>query len=281
MKVTMLVENSKSEEFKFLRSEDGMSMLLEIDNKKVLLDTGRGRALLYNAEKLGINIRSIDYLVLTNAYKDHSGGILKFLEINKKAKVYLKAEAEEKYLVQISGINFSFGINKKVFTKFIERIVFVEGVNELFKNVYIVGDILNTAPLALVTRRYMRKKYDLIEEDNRKHELFMIVRGEKGINIFGGCNNNGVISTLDTAKKFFPQDKINSFIGGMHFNGFRRMSIDAEPKDEVIRVIKNLKSYNIGKIYTCHCTGMKQFDILKNYFGEKVEYLSTGKELIL
>jgi 7,8-dihydropterin-6-yl-methyl-4-(beta-D-ribofuranosyl)aminobenzene 5'-phosphate synthase len=33
------------------------------------------------------------------------------------------------------------------------------------------------------------------------------------------------------------------------------------------------------KYYTCHCTGLKPYQTLKEIMGENIEYLATGSQL--
>lgn len=49
-----------------------------------------------------------------------------------------------------------------------------------------------------------------------------------------------------------------------------------------ITVIGNrLMDYNIEKIYTCHCTGQRAFNILKQLMGHKIENFKTGMKIKL
>jgi hypothetical protein len=87
---------SKSE----LVAEHGLSLYIETDHKKIIFDTGQTGHFILNAEKLGIDIRDVDYLILSHGHYDHTGGLKKFLEINSKAAVLAK---EEIFIPKFSG----------------------------------------------------------------------------------------------------------------------------------------------------------------------------------
>ncbi len=55
-----------------------------------MFDTGtKGQILLYNMEKLKINPKTIDIVVISHNHLDHTGGLLDFLRVNQKAKIYV------------------------------------------------------------------------------------------------------------------------------------------------------------------------------------------------
>ena len=74
-----------------LKTGWGFSCLVEVRNGlKILFDTGAdGKTLLYNMKKLGTNPALIDEVFISHTHFDHIGGLSEFLNINKKAKIYI------------------------------------------------------------------------------------------------------------------------------------------------------------------------------------------------
>ena len=66
--------------------EWGFSGLLEVDGRRVLIDTGfRAETVLRNAEELRIDLSTITDVVLTHNHEDHTGGLLTLRrELSKK-----------------------------------------------------------------------------------------------------------------------------------------------------------------------------------------------------
>ncbi len=89
MKVTIVYDNDVSKEG--LEADWGFSCLLEAENMpKILFDTGtRGKILLANMKKLDIDPSSVQEVFISHAHFDHTGGLADFLEVNKKAKIYV------------------------------------------------------------------------------------------------------------------------------------------------------------------------------------------------
>ena len=97
MKITVLVENSTSCR---LYGEHGLSVYIEYDGKKYLLDTGASTLFAKNAKELGISLADIDTAFLSHAHYDHSGGFEAFFKENDKAEVYMQdTSAENCYFI--------------------------------------------------------------------------------------------------------------------------------------------------------------------------------------
>ena len=74
LSLTVLVDNTSVTDHD-LCGEAGLSFLLETAGKKILFDTGLSGLFLANAEKMGISLRDLDFLVLSHGHIDHTGGL--------------------------------------------------------------------------------------------------------------------------------------------------------------------------------------------------------------
>ena len=72
-----------------LETEHGLSVYLENNGRRYLLDTGASDLFMRNAEKLGVDLSEVDYCLISHGHNDHIGGLPAFLEVNHKAKVIL------------------------------------------------------------------------------------------------------------------------------------------------------------------------------------------------
>ncbi len=80
--ITTLTENTATRDF---MAEWGLSILIEADNKRILLDTGAGFSAAYNAQLAGIDFKSIDLIILSHGHFDHTGGLKDILTRRLKA----------------------------------------------------------------------------------------------------------------------------------------------------------------------------------------------------
>ncbi len=72
--LTVLVDNTTLTDHDFC-GEAGLSFFIETAGKKILFDTGLSGLFLTNAEKMGISLRDLDFLILSHGHIDHTGGL--------------------------------------------------------------------------------------------------------------------------------------------------------------------------------------------------------------
>ncbi len=65
-------------------AEWGLSILVETNDTRVLLDTGKGFSAVHNADTLGIDLGKIDRIVLSHGHSDHTGGLREVLRQMRK-----------------------------------------------------------------------------------------------------------------------------------------------------------------------------------------------------
>ncbi|HOC35237.1 MAG TPA: MBL fold metallo-hydrolase [Ruminococcus flavefaciens] len=95
MRIVTLVENSCGNEYCI--AEHRLSIYVETENHKLLLDTGQTDAVVRNAEALGVDLNSVDTVILSHGHYDHSGGILPFSKLNHTAQLIMQRSAAESH----------------------------------------------------------------------------------------------------------------------------------------------------------------------------------------
>lgn len=257
MKIWTLMENTACRDD--LVCEHGLSLYIEANGQRILFDAGQSAAFADNAEKMGIDLTQVDLCILSHGHYDHGGGIKRFLEVNDHAKVYVSRHAFGEYH---NAEGKFIGLDWELLNE--ERIVFV-GDN------LTLSDTLSLHCCGSFPQPYFTDGYGLqvqrkgqMEPDDFRHEMYLLIReGERRI-IVSGCSHRGVMNI----KTWFAPDV---FIGGFHL-----MKLD--PEKEATRLkftaMELLKKDTV--YYTGHCTGEKQFAVLKTYMDDRLHALSTG-----
>ncbi len=254
MKITVLSENYVSK--KGLKGEHGLSLFIETIHKNILFDMGQGDTFFKNAVSLGVDISKVDVAVLSHGHYDHGGGIETFLKENDKANIYINKNAFNKFYSKNGyiGLDERFRKNK--------NIVCTEGETEIFS----CGKLVSADRINLEYPNFSNGLEKEIsgkrETDDFLHEQYLQIEENGKTYLFSGCSHRGILNIVD----YFKPDV---FVGGFHLVGLDECSSDLE------YVSEKLSEYDT-KYYTCHCTGIEQYGVLKHNLKNKVKYVNCG-----
>lgn len=74
MKLVVLADNNTYIDQYYL-AESALSIYIENGEKKYIFDTGYSDVYLKNAERLGIELESLDSVIISHGHNDHTGGL--------------------------------------------------------------------------------------------------------------------------------------------------------------------------------------------------------------
>ena len=270
MKATVLVDNIPNGTIK---GEWGLSVLIEYNNEKILLDVGASGLFVKNAEKLGLSLEDVDYAVLSHAHFDHANGMKQFFELNTKAKFYVQSTCAENCYFKKWIFTKYIGIPKRIVANYSDRIEYALDDYKLTVGAYLIGH--STKGLDAIGKREMmyRKEKNGWTPDDFSHEQSLVLDTEDGLIIFNSCSHGGVINTIYEVSSAFPGRKIKAYIGGFH--------IYNKSEAEVRELAGKIKETGIQYICTGHCTGEKAYEILKEELGDIMHQLRVGKVMEL
>lgn len=261
-----------------LFGEWGLSVYVEFEGKRYLLDTGASHLFAKNAGVVGVDLSKIDMGVLSHAHFDHSDGMAKFFALNKTAPFYLRKGAGENcyHTHKLLG-RFTYheyiGIHKGFLKRFADRIRFAEGDMQIAPNVYLVPH--KTPGLESIGERahLSVKENGKYRYDSFDHEQSLVFDTPKGLFVMNSCSHGGADNIVKEIEATFPGKKIYAILGGFHL--FRY-------KDEVVRAFaERLRELDVQKIYTGHCTGNRAFEILHEVLGDRAEQMRCGMTIEL
>ncbi len=269
MKVYSLIDESKRRNTGFV-AEHGLSLYFEKDGRRILFDTGASDSFVYNATLLGIDLLKVDICIISHAHDDHTGGLKYFLELNKKAKVYMKKEAAGDFLIKRMFKMSRVGIDPKLLGEYAGRFELLSGDTEIVPGVFAAGIDKHRHYPHFSSLMYRMVDGELIKDD-LSHELFVAVKEQEGVVVVTGCSHQGVLNILMTAEQKFG--RIEGVIGGFHLDGVKRFGIrrKKEPVSEVNAIIKHINNNRIKKVFTGHSVDDSQF--------ERLELLARVKKL--
>ena len=166
-----------------LNTNWGFGCVISTSTKIILFDTGGNSSiLLSNMEKMKIDPKDIDIVVISHIHGDHVGGLNGFLEKNGDVKVYIPSsfldsirEKIESYRAEYKDVRDSIQISDNVYT-----------TGEM-------GTWIKEQSLVLDTK--------------------------KGLIVITGCAHSGVVNITKKAKQILPDKDIYLVMGGFHLSG--------------------------------------------------------------
>ena len=244
-------------------SEHGLSLYIEANGQKILFDTGQSSAFVRNAETLGVDLAQVDFAVLSHAHYDHSGGIVAFLSLNDHANVYVSQYAFDDIR---HGSDKYIGPDKAL--KNHPRLVPISGNMRLADGVFVYSG--EGKPPVLPVRSFgltMLRNGELLPDDFRHEQYLEIIDGGRHV-LISGCSHKGIQNIMH----WFKPDIL---IGGLHLYN---LDPQGEGRADLDKVACELKETGTT-FYTCHCTGVPQYEYLKRTLQDQLFYISSGQEI--
>ncbi len=277
MRIINLIENTEGNPGCIY--EHGLSFFIETKNHKALLDLGQTDSSLKNAETLGVDLNTIDTVVLSHGHYDHSGGIIPFTGINDHATIYMQKSAGGEYYADDGkmavGDRYRYiGIDKDILE--LPQVRMIQGDYVLDDELEVFTIKNRTHMLPFTNRRLLTKSENGFVPDDFAHEHFLVVK-ENGLTVLmSGCAHNGILSILDAYKEKYGKHP-DIVISGFHLM-VKREYRDNEHQE--IRAIAEELSKYPTRFYTCHCTGVPAFEEMKNIMCDQLEYVHSGEEVL-
>lgn len=222
----------------------------------MLFDSGRGQALLPNAEAMGVDLTSLSHLVLSHGHYDHVGGVgalpvyadpiplIACPDLFHERGYFLPWPLRRHNLYRLSGALEharlqSKGLNPRCSAEPVwlsERLVFLGSI--------LRRDRAKPSLLGYIVRG------DRIEKDLISDDSALAYKSSKGLILFIGCGHAGVENIVQRAKEVCGEERVHAIIGGLHlkFSGPRRAQA----------LGLYLVREGVDRLFACHCTGRRK-----------------------
>lgn len=270
MKITTLIENETNRED--LDYEHGLSILIEVDGEKILFDLGQSGNFINNAKKLDVDLKDLNYLVISHGHYDHSGGFERLMkEINPNIKLYIGKEFFNKKYRLIEDGDYEYLGNP-----FDEEFVKEKQVPIS----YLSEDMINITESLLIFTNFNRDPQfqntneDMYVKENGEYkkdlfldEVSLGIKTNKGLVILVGCSHVGIVNILDTIMERTGME-IYALIGGTH--------LVKEDDEQINKIIDYLGEKEIKIIGACHCTGKQGKTMMSQQLEDRFINNNTG-----
>jgi 7,8-dihydropterin-6-yl-methyl-4-(beta-D-ribofuranosyl)aminobenzene 5'-phosphate synthase len=249
-----------------LERDWGFSALIEYGGRRILFDAGNdGQVFARNLRRLGVDLRRLDFAVISHRHGDHTGGLAHLLRVNPAVTIYVPSERFGVFggevPITIVRPDTALPTRMRYFGGMVPaelssssawpgaRFVHVDSLTEIAPGVALVSTVSRT-PGTLELR-----------------ELSLVLRTSKGLVVFVGCSHPGIETILEATRAY--GDHVHEIFGGLH--------LVSTPDTAIARIATDLRDvWRVDLIAPGHCTGEPAFDALARTFGARYVYAGLG-----
>lgn len=248
----------------------GFAALVEHDGKRILFDTGNNADIFaHNTSTLKIDLKRLDFVVISHRHGDHTDGLRHLLKINPTVKIYVPDDeyfggttpqaffrrpepslpAEMRYFNGATPKEIPHGTPWGK-----ARFIRVDSAMEVMPGVRLVRNIAQTGAFG------------------ETPEISLAIDTKAGQVLVVGCSHPGIEPIL--ASVHAKEKPVHLIVGGLH--------LVTTPDPEVDRLALALRDeWKVESIAPGHCTGEYAFASLRKSFGPKYVYAGVGSVIRL
>lgn len=277
MELTVLVDNNTYIDRYFL-AEPALSFFIEVDDKRILFDTGYSDAFIKNAEKMRIDLRELDYVVLSHGHIDHTWGLTHLIRLHMEAKneqlphhtpqlIGHPTVLQSKLLQPVGEIgsilsyeklsrHFPIQLTKEPLW-LTDRLVFLGEIPRTFnfEGQEAIGQVVTEAGTI---------------DDYILDDTALVYQSPEGLVIIAGCAHAGICNVIEYAKEVCQEARVIDVIGGFHLLN--------TPKNQLDETARYMKELAPTALHACHCTDLQAKIALAG--AAKLEEVGVGLKLV-
>lgn len=266
MRITILVDNNTFID-KYYFGEPALSMMIEIENEKILFDMGYSDIFLKNSQIKGVNLDETTKIVFSHGHNDHTRGMSFLPESSglfgkpiyahplfSNSKRFEKLDIGAPKKIDWLGDRFDLKLQKEP-VKLTNKLWYLGEIDQYtdFEKREAIGE-------NFVNNQWQA---DYVFDDTA-----MAYETEEGLFIITGCSHSGIANICEHAKKVTGNNKILGIIGGFHL-------FDLDERLE--KTVEYFQNNNMTQLYPSHCVSFKAKAYINQFID--VEEVGVGLEI--
>jgi 7,8-dihydropterin-6-yl-methyl-4-(beta-D-ribofuranosyl)aminobenzene 5'-phosphate synthase len=249
-----------------MKKDWGFAALVEIGGRRILFDTGNNpEVFAQNVKAAGVDLGTLDFVVMSHRHGDHMGGITYLLEKNPHVKIYAPQEGFGVYGGSLPGSFYRKDESLPQEMRYYDGKppeVLKFGAAWPTANIVLIDKTTEVAPGI----RLIAQTSDAPGTKELK-ELSLAIDTPEGIVLIVGCSHPGIEAIVAEAAAINP--RIRLVAGGFHLVAAQDPVID-----KVVAALHD--TYKVERIAPGHCSGEHTFSAVKHAFGDKYQYAGVG-----
>ncbi|MFA6998888.1 MAG: MBL fold metallo-hydrolase [Victivallaceae bacterium] len=253
-------------------AEWGLSVLVRVDDRDILFDTGANTAAVENAKLFPVDLRKIDSIVLSHGHADHTGGLREVLKAAGPKKIYGHPDIWEPKYTKRPYQNVEAYIGLPFVRQDLESMgasfTLSKEPQQITKSVMTTGEVPMVTDYEVIESNLLVYGPRGMEPDPLHDDLSLIITTEKGLIVILGCAHRGMINHILRARELTGINTVYAVIGGTH--------LGPASEERLKRAIRDLHEMGVQKIGVSHCTGFQAASELQRSFQEKFFQNNAG-----
>jgi len=247
----------------------GFAALVEYGGKRILFDTGNNAEIFArNVRSLGVDLRKLDFVVISHRHGDHTAGLNYLLQVNPRVKIFAPKENFGVFGAALPGSFYRRDSTLPDSMRYFDadapadlrfgtpwpkaNFSWVDTLTEVAPGVAIISTVSKT-PGTLELR-----------------ELSLALRTPAGLVLLVGCSHPGIETILAASRGW--GDHVHIIFGGLH--------LVTSADTTIARIGAALQEHwRIDAIAPGHCTGEPAFAALRRRFGGRYVYAGLGTSI--
>ncbi len=276
LKLTVLLDNNTFID-RYFYGEPGVSYFIEDEGFNILFDTGYSDAFIKNANKMNIDLRNINSIVISHGHIDHTRGLVHLITNCIEGTV----EKTKYNMPSLIAHPLTFEHKEDPEEGYIGSILGEEKLNKYFnmrlskEPIWLTDKLVFLGEIARENHFENKTPVGKTYEDGKEIDDYVLddsalaYKSLYGIVIITGCSHAGICNIIEYAKKVCGDDRIVDVIGGFHL---------LNPSENVIKsTCDYMRKGNVKQIHAAHCTDLKS----KIELAKAVEVNEVGVGLVL
>jgi 7,8-dihydropterin-6-yl-methyl-4-(beta-D-ribofuranosyl)aminobenzene 5'-phosphate synthase len=273
LKITILCENRVTDPQ--LVAEQGLSLLIEMPNGKILFDTGQTDTVVRNAKSLKFKLKQVTKIVLSHGHFDMTGGLPHLLREIPNPQIYCHPNLFNKKFKLRDNERIDIGVpwEKSELEELGANFILKARPLEILPDTFITGEIPRLTSYESIDEIYQEQILESYIHDELHDDMALILKTKKGLIILLGCGHSGVLNTIKYAMRLTGENRIHLVLGGMHLQQASDKRIE-----EVVKNLMNLKPDYVAPL---HCCGFRCINQLYNQTKSRTLLYNVGDSFSL
>ncbi|MDA8335397.1 MAG: MBL fold metallo-hydrolase [Peptococcaceae bacterium] len=267
-RITVLVENTVGVAAGLI-GEFGQCLLIETEGGKILFDTGGRGWLVNNALALGIDLKTVDALVMSHGHFDHSGGMQAFLRLRGRLPVYAHPDFFAPRF-NAAGKNPYIGVPfcREELVSSGADFVFTQEPAEIRPGVWVSGEVPRKTDFEPGDSRLYTLRGEERMADPFRDDMSIYCVTPLGLLVVVGCAHAGLVNIIEHGREVTGLAKVYGVLGGTHLG-----MVPPAQQENTIAYLRNLSPQFIA---ANHCTGLAMIVRLASLFGPVFRFAPAG-----